>query len=128
MALSSEEELALAQMMAGEAEGEPLLGKRAVLHVALNRVGHPLIRHRHGILDVMKEFDGYRRETSALAQAEALDILRAEMREDREDPTNGAIFFENPDVATSGWFIRNIRNSDKYTSVRIGNHVFYAPK
>lgn len=43
------------------------------------------------------------------------------------DPTNGAIFYENPKVATSRWFIDNIRNRPDIHPVvaKTANHTFY---
>ena len=44
------------------------------------------------------------------------------------DPTKGALYYENPKIATSGWFFNNIVNKpDQHPKlVTLGNHVFYA--
>jgi N-acetylmuramoyl-L-alanine amidase len=41
------------------------------------------------------------------------------------DVTNGALFYENPAIATSKWFIDNVRNKRPKVA-EIGQHVFYS--
>jgi len=43
------------------------------------------------------------------------------------DPTNGAMYYENPLTATSEWFIKNVRSNPQEHPVvaRSEHHVFY---
>jgi spore germination cell wall hydrolase CwlJ-like protein len=47
--------------------------------------------------------------------------------QDTEDPTDGALFYYNPQTADSSWFTRNIADNpkDHPQTVTIGRHVFF---
>jgi spore germination cell wall hydrolase CwlJ-like protein len=45
---------------------------------------------------------------------------------DKDDPTDGALYYANLVTATSGWFFRNIVESHEHPhTVKIGHHDFY---
>ena len=111
----------LAKMIHSEARGESLEGQIAVGAVIVNRVNSPLFP----IKDVLFEKSyGYYQftpaENGALHTATPNDQHReaAKRALSGEDPTNGALFFYNPDK-TSSSYLRS-----RTVSTTIGNHVF----
>lgn len=123
-AYSSQEKELLARLVHAEARGEPYKGKVAVAAVVLNRADHP---------DFPSSVSGVVYETYGSGNIYAFEpvqngeIYRAADRESIRavedavngyDPTNGAVYFYNPDTATSNW-VNNLT-----VNQRIGNHVF----
>jgi len=113
----------LAKMIHSEARGESLEGQIAVGAVIVNRVNSPLFPNN--IKDVLFEKSyGYYQftpaENGALLTATPNDQHReaAKRALSGEDPTNGALFFYNPDK-TSSSYLRS-----RTVSTTIGNHVF----
>ncbi|MEK5444133.1 LysM peptidoglycan-binding domain-containing protein [Fredinandcohnia sp. FSL W7-1320] len=113
----------LAKMIHSEARGESLEGQIAVGAVIVNRVNSPLFPNN--IKDVLFEKSyGYYQftpaENGALLTATPNDQHReaAKRALNGEDPTNGALFFYNPDK-TSSSYLRS-----RTVSTTIGNHVF----
>ncbi|MFD1779875.1 LysM peptidoglycan-binding domain-containing protein [Fredinandcohnia salidurans] len=113
----------LAKMIHSEARGESLEGQIAVGAVIVNRVNSPLFPNT--IKDVLFEKSyGYYQftpaENGALHTATPNDQHReaAKRALSGEDPTNGALFFYNPDK-TSSSYLRS-----RTVSTTIGNHVF----
>jgi len=108
----------LAKIIHGEARGEPYIGQVAVGAVVLNRIRSPLFPDT--IYDVVFQAgaftavaDGqYWLKPGATAYRAALDAVRG------RDPSGGALYYYNPDTATSKW----IRSRPQTT--RIGNHIF----
>lgn len=112
----------MAQIVYAESRSEPYDGKVAVASVILNRLRSPgfpktveqVIKQKaafsclkNGEIDVVPDKMSY--------QA-VLDALKG------KDPTNNAVFFYNPKIATSSWM-----KQVKKTNVKpIGNHVFFA--
>ncbi|MGI6575802.1 MAG: cell wall hydrolase [bacterium] len=109
----------IARMIHAEAEAEPYIGKVAVGAVIINRVKHPDFPNTlHGVLFSPWEFEPvmnnrfWQITPSAEAYAAARDALAG------WDPTGGAIYFYNPQLASSWWiFSRQVIS-------RIGKHVF----
>jgi len=108
----------LAHLVYGEARGEPYEGQVAVAAVVLNRVQHPDFPNT--ISEVIFEpwaftcvhdgqFNFTPNESCYSAAKEALN---------GRDPSNGALYYFNPDTATSSWIWTR-----KVTG-RIGNHLF----
>ncbi|KUO52442.1 MAG: hypothetical protein APF76_05255 [Desulfitibacter sp. BRH_c19] len=117
-ALSSDEMLLLARTIHSEARGEPYEGQVAVAAVVVNRVKHPSFPN--SIPDVIFQPGAFTAvsdgqiwlEPNASAFRAATDALSG------WDPSNGAIYYWNPAVATSRWiWSRPIHR-------RIGKHVF----
>ena len=129
------ETVMLALVMWREARGEGRDGMRAVGHVVRNR-------HKAGWGSVVEcivkknqftsmSVPGDSQLTRWPKVSEFLDTLHDAQRIlDDSDPdiTGGALYYENPDVATSAWFINNVRlNTVEHPSTAtIGRHVFYA--
>ncbi len=114
---SSDYEL-LARIISAEARGETYLGQVAVGAVVLNRVEHPSfpdtvsgVVYQNGAFSCL--YDGQFYEPIAdSAYSAARDALNG------LDPSGGAIYYYNPDVATSKWiFTRPVITT-------IGSHTF----
>lgn len=108
----------LARIIDVEAGGETRRGKVAVGAVVVNRVKDPRFPSTiRGVIYEPNQFatgalNRFPRPTDASIEA-AIAALRG------EDPTRGALFFYNPDLArTTQWW------ANRPNRVRIGNHVF----
>lgn len=122
----TEEDVALlARLVYGEARGEPYEGQVAVAAVVLNRMktaGFP--NTMEGVIFQKLQFscvdDGQFYldipEDSSVYQA-AIDALEG------IDPTNGCVYFYNPEISTSQWIFDNTQ-----TLMTIGNHRFAIDK
>ncbi|MEH7380209.1 LysM peptidoglycan-binding domain-containing protein [Bacillus sp. JJ1533] len=113
----------LAKMIYSEARGESLEGQIAVGAVIMNRVKSPLFPNT--VKEVLFEkSNGYYQftpaETGAIntATPNKQHIEAAKRAMNGDDPTNGALFFYNPDK-TSSSYLRS-----RTVSTTIGNHVF----
>lgn len=93
----------LARIISAEARGEPYIGQVAVGAVVLNRVEHPSfpssisgVVYQNGAFSCL--YDGqFEKAVSDSAYNAARDALNG------MDPTGGAIYYFNPDTATSSW-------------------------
>ena len=93
----------LARVISAEARGEPYSGQVAVGAVILNRVNHPSfpntiagVVYQKGAFTCM--VDGQiDQPVAASAYRAARDALNG------SDPSGGAIYYFNPDTATSSW-------------------------
>lgn len=103
MAAESAEVELLARVISAEARGEPYSGQVAVGAVILNRVAHPAfpgtiagVVYQPGAFTCMVDgqFDEPVSELSARAARDAINGA---------DPSGGAIYYFNPDTATSAW-------------------------
>lgn len=112
----------LAKAVHSEARGEKFKGKVAVAAVILNRTeekGFP--RTIKGVIYQPKAFtavsDGqFNLKPSKEAYQAAREALEG------NDPTHGAIYYFNPDTATSSWMKEEAK---KHNTVRIGRHMFF---
>ena len=93
----------LARVISAEARGEPYSGQVAVGAVILNRVDHPSfpnsiagVVYQPGAFTCMMDgqFDKPVAESSVRAARDAINGA---------DPSGGAIYYFNPDTATSAW-------------------------
>lgn len=118
ISITNDELLLLSKLITGEARGESYEGQVAVAAVVINRVQDS--RFPNSIKDVIYQRNAFSvvkdgsinmqpTESSYKAAQEALYGL---------DPTDKAVYFWNPEIATCQW----IRTLDPY--MRIGNHVF----
>ena len=119
----NEEELRLiARVINAEARGESFIGKVAVGAVIVNRLRHPafpktvrevIFQCTNGIYEFTPVADG-----SINLEPDEDAFRAAELAVRGVDPTNGALFFYNPQTARDQW-IRTLP-----VTVAIGNHVF----
>lgn len=111
----------MSQIVYAESRSEPYEGKVAVASVILNRVRNPKFPNtvegvikqknafscvKNGKINVVPDEESYRA---------VLDALKG------VDPTDRAVFFYNPKIATSSW----MKNVEKQNVKPIGNHVFF---
>lgn len=93
----------LARLINGEARGEPYEGQVAVGSVVLNRVKHP--KFPNTIAGVIYQPGAYTAivDGQIHAQMEDSSIRAARDAINGWDPSGGAIYYFNPNTATSGW-------------------------
>lgn len=120
--ISREDLMLLARIIHAEARGESFEGQVAVGAVILNRIASPFFPKT--IRDVVYQKNSRVYQFSPVGdgainlEPNEKAIQAAIQALSGEDPTGGALFFYNPDVATDQW----IRTLPVIT--RIGNHVF----
>ncbi|MBP2017040.1 N-acetylmuramoyl-L-alanine amidase [Symbiobacterium terraclitae] len=108
----------LARVVSAEARGEPYEGQVAVAAVILNRVRDS--RFPNTLAGVVYQAHAFESVTNGTIYAPATSsaIRAAQDALNGWDPSGGALFFWNPQKASSGWiWTRPIIK-------RIGNHVF----
>src|SRR5690606_18795454 len=113
----------LAKMIWSEGRGEPLEGQIAVGAVIMNRVKSPLFPNTVKEVIFEKSYGYYQftpAQNGAIHEADPgpQQMEAAKRAMNGEDPTNGALFFYNPDK-TSSTYLRSLE-----VSTKIGNHVF----
>ncbi len=110
----------LARLISAEARGEPYTGQVAVGAVVLNRVDHPSFPNTiSGVIYQKNAFscltDGqWNKPVADSAYKAARDALNG------WDPSGGAIYYFNPDTATSSWIW------SRPLITKIGKHRFCA--
>ncbi|MGO4888145.1 cell wall hydrolase [Anaerobacillus sp. MEB173] len=108
----------MANAVYGEARGEPYIGQVAVAAVILNRVNSPTFPNTvHGVIFEPRAFtavaDGQIWLTpNDTARRAVLDAING------QDPTGHALYYFNPDTATSGWIWTRPQIK------KIGKHIF----
>ncbi len=115
----TQEELELmARAVHSEARGEPFAGQVAVAAVILNRVKHPLFPNDiEGVIFQPYQFSAID-DGQFWLEPNQISFVAARAALAGWDPTEGAIFYYNPETATSDWvFYRNVL-------IKIGNHYF----
>ena len=118
ISITSDEMLLLSKLVTGEARGESYEGQVAVAAVVINRVKDS--RFPNSIKDVIYQKNAFSvvKDGSINMQPTENAYKAAEEALYGLDPTDKAIYFWNPEIATCQW----IRTLDPY--MRIGNHVF----
>lgn len=114
----------MAQVVYAESRSEPYEGKIAVASVIINRLNHP--NFPKTIKEVITQKSAFscvvNGEISVVPDASCysavLDALKG------RDPSEKAVFFYNPKIATSHW----MKNINKGNVKTIGNHVFFIVK
>lgn len=93
----------LAKVISAEARGEPYTGQVAVGAVILNRVEHPSFPNT--IAGVVYEEGAFTCMVDGQIDQPVADSAYRAAREalNGADPTGGAIYYFNPDTATSAW-------------------------
>ncbi|WP_096271877.1 LysM peptidoglycan-binding domain-containing protein [Paucisalibacillus globulus] len=123
IAVNQEEVEWLAKMIYSEGRGESLEGQIAIGAVIMNRVNSPLFPNDVKSVLFEKSYGYYQftpAETGVIhtAKPNAQNYEAAERAINGEAPTNGALFFYNPDKTSSSY----LRSRD--VSTTIGNHIF----
>ncbi|SHF94896.1 LysM peptidoglycan-binding domain-containing protein [Ornithinibacillus halophilus] len=113
----------LAKMIYSEGRGESLEGQIAIGAVIMNRVNSPLFPNDVKEVLFEKSYGYYQftpAETGVIhsAQPNAQHFEAAQRAINGEDPTNGALFFYNPDKTSSPYL------KSRTVSTVIGNHTF----
>ena len=116
--VSSNDEELLARIISAEARGEPYSGQVAVGAVVLNRVDHPSFpRTVSGVIFQSGAFTAVDDRQFDLPVADSARRAAKEALAG-SDPTGGAIYYYNPETATSQWIF------SRPVVVTIGKHVF----
>ena len=117
--MSPEDIIQLAYLINGEARGESFKGKVAVGAVVLNRVKSD--KFPNSIREVILQEGQFSCISDGQANLYPMksSIAAAKAALLGYDPTNGALFFYNPKIATNVAWI-----SERPVVARIGQHVF----
>lgn len=111
----------MAKLVYAESRGEPFQGKVAVASVVLNRVMSP--QFPNTIENVIFQKNAFScvvngkldTQTNESCYEAVYEAIRG------KDPTNEALFFYNPSIATCSW----MKETSKKDSKIIGNHTFF---
>lgn len=112
----------MAQVVYAESRAEPYQGKVAVASVILNRVKDPKFpKSIEAVVTQKGAFSCVRNGKITVNPDEAsfkavLEALKG------ADPTEKAVFFYNPKIATNTW----MKKVSKNNVINIGNHTFFA--
>ena len=111
----------MAKIVYAESKGEPYEGKVAVASVILNRVLSP--GFPNSIKEVILQPQAFscvvNGEINVVPTQECYDAVYDAI--EGNDPTNEALFFYNPDIATCTW----MQAVEKKDSKTIGQHLFF---
>ncbi len=111
----------MAKLVYCESRGEPFEGKVAVASVVLNRVMNT--KFPNTISDVIFQKNAFSCVSNGKIVAQpnesCYDAVYEAIR--GKDPTNEALFFYNPTIATCSW----MKETSKKDSKKIGNHTFF---
>lgn len=130
VSVTDEDVYLMSQVVYAESCGEPYDGKLAVASVILNRTGEASFpKSIAGVIHQKNAFSCVRNGKvihngkpdfvpDSDSYAAVLEALKG------KDPTDKAVFFYNPEIATSTW-MKNIKKNNIKT---IGNHVFFIVK
>ncbi|WP_017728062.1 spore cortex-lytic enzyme [Halalkalibacterium ligniniphilum] len=108
----------MANAVYGEARGEPYVGQVAVAAVIINRVNNPIFPDTvSGVIFEPRAFTAVADgqiwlEPDETARRAVLDALNG------QDPSGNALYYFNPDTATSGWIWTRPQIK------KIGKHIF----
>ena len=118
ISITNDELYLLSKLVSSEARGESYEGQVAVAAVVINRVLDS--RFPDNIKDVIYQKNAFSVVNNGEIYKSPTDSAYKAAREALygSDPTSGAIYFWNPEIATCSW----IKTLDPYK--RIGNHVF----
>lgn len=111
----------MARLVAGESIGEPYEGKIAVASVVLNRVCDPKFPDTiKGVIFQKNAFSCVKNNTiNSIPNKECYNAVYEALN--GYDPTNKALFFYNPTIATCSW----MKQSNKVNVLTIGHHTFF---
>ncbi|MEG1483120.1 cell wall hydrolase [Clostridium sp.] len=119
--LTEEDVFLMSQIVFAESKGEPYEGKVAVASVILNRVLDPAFPNT--IADVVFQTNAFSCVVdgviSVTPNQECFNAVYEAIK--GNDPTNEALFFYNPAIATCSW----MHDIEKTDSRAIGQHLFF---
>lgn len=111
----------MASLVYAESRGEPFEGKVAVASVVLNRVLSP--GFPNSIKDVIFQPNAFscvrNGQINANPDQNCYDAVYEAIS--GKDPTNQALYFYNPTIATCSW----MKQTEKKDTKSIGNHIFF---
>lgn len=114
----------MAKVVSAESRGEPYAGKVAVASVVLNRTIDP--HFPNTIKEVIFQKNAFScvkdGQINASADQDCYDAVYDAIR--GIDPTNDALFFYNPAIATCTW----MKETQKINETTIGHHTFFKIK
>lgn len=114
----------MAQLVSAESIGEPYTGKIAVASVVLNRTLDP--HFPNTIREVIFQKNAFscvkNGKINANANQDCYNAVYDAIR--GADPTNDALFFYNPTIATCNW----MKEAPKINQTTIGHHTFFKTK
>jgi len=114
----------MAKLVSAESIGEPYAGKIAVASVVLNRTIDP--HFPNTVREVIFQKNAFscvkNGKISANANQDCYDAVYDAIR--GADPTNDALFFYNPAIATCTW----MKETQKINQTTIGHHTFFKTK
>ena len=111
----------MAKVVHAESKGEPYTGKVAVASVILNRVIDPNFPNTiSGVITQKNAFSCVRNGVvNATPNSDSYNAVMEAIK--GNDPTNKALYFYNPDIATCNW----MHGIQKRNVQSIGRHVFF---
>ena len=111
----------MAKLVYAESIGEPFDGQVAVASVVLNRVLND--RFPNSIKEVKFQPNAFscvkNGDITAYPDQNCYDAVYEALR--GKDPTNDALFYYNPTIATCSW----MQSTEKYDITSIGHHIFF---
>lgn len=111
----------LARAVYSEARGESFQGQVAIASVIINRSeSSKFPRSIRGVIFQKNAFTAVA-DGQFWLKPDTEAYRAAKLALNGSDPTNGALFYCNPTIATSQWMKEKVVNS---TTKRIGNHIF----
>lgn len=114
----------MAKLVSAESIGEPYAGKVAVASVVLNRTLDP--HFPNTIKEVIFQKNAFscvkNGKINANANQDCYNAVYDAIR--GADPTNDALFFYNPTIATCNW----MKETPKVNQTTIGHHTFFKVK
>lgn len=122
--ITDDEIYLMAQVVYAESCAEPYKGKVAVASVILNRLLHPEFpKTVEGVIKQKGAFSCViNGQLKVIPDESSYNAVREALK--GNDPTEKAVFFYNPKIATSKW----MHNVSKHNVKPIGNHVFFVVK
>jgi len=114
----------MARLVSAESIGEPYAGKIAVASVVLNRTIDPHFPNTiHEVIFQKNAFSCVKNgKLNANANQDCYNAVYDAIR--GRDPTNDALFFYNPTIATCTW----MKETPKINQTTIGHHTFFKIK
>lgn len=111
----------MAKIVYAESKGEPYKGKVAVASVILNRAIDPNFPNTvEGVVKQKNAFSCVKNgEINVVPNSDSYNAVMDAIK--GNDPTNKALYFYNPTIATCNW----MHNIEKKNVQSIGRHVFF---
>lgn len=111
----------LAKLVYAESRGEPFEGKIAVASVVLNRVLNPKFPDSINAVIFQSNAFSCVQNGNIVAYPDQSCYNAVYEAIKGKDPSNQALFYYNPEIATCSW----MKQTEKHDSTYIGNHIFF---